>query len=83
MGWDRAGEVCTSMVELLLNSEAPVRKNDLSLQDYEINGCSDGTCGGQRYFSCVGNRALFVPANKCSPDSRLGCYEEPAAASPG
>ncbi|XP_011612622.2 ubiquitin carboxyl-terminal hydrolase CYLD isoform X2 [Takifugu rubripes] len=50
--------------------------------DYEINGCSDGTCAGQRYFSCKGNRALFVPANKCSPDSRLGCYEEPAPTSP-
>ncbi|KAM3621892.1 uncharacterized protein V6R79_017550 [Siganus canaliculatus] len=39
--------------------------------DYEVNGCSDGKYGGQRYFTCTGNRALFVPATKCSPDSRF------------
>lgn len=41
--------------------------------DYEVNGCSDGTCGGQRYFTCEGSRALFVPVTKCSPDSRFEC----------
>lgn len=56
---------------------------DLPLQDYDISGCSDGTYGEQRYFSCEGNRALFLPSSKCSPDSRLGCYDKPAAASPG
>lgn len=40
-------------------------------QDYDINGCSDGKYGGQRYFTCKGNRALFVPITKCSPDSRF------------
>ncbi|KAM4588049.1 ubiquitin carboxyl-terminal hydrolase CYLD [Odontesthes bonariensis] len=39
--------------------------------DYEVNGCSDGMYGGQRYFTCKGNRALFVPITKCSPDSRF------------
>ncbi|XP_042352637.1 ubiquitin carboxyl-terminal hydrolase CYLD [Plectropomus leopardus] len=41
--------------------------------DYEVNGCSDGKYGGQRYFTCKGNRALFVPITKCSPDSRFVC----------
>ncbi|KAM9362193.1 ubiquitin carboxyl-terminal hydrolase CYLD [Symphorus nematophorus] len=41
--------------------------------DYEVNGCSDGKYGGQRYFTCKGNRALFVPVTKCSPDSRFFC----------
>lgn len=41
--------------------------------DYEVNGCSDGAYGSQRYFTCVGNRALFVPVTKCSPDSRFVC----------
>nr|XP_046240624.1 ubiquitin carboxyl-terminal hydrolase CYLD [Scatophagus argus] len=40
--------------------------------DYEVNGCSDGKYGSQRYFTCKGNRALFVPMTKCSPDSRFG-----------
>ncbi|KAF7650365.1 hypothetical protein LDENG_00126840 [Lucifuga dentata] len=39
--------------------------------DYEVNGCSDGKYGAQRYFTCKGNRALFVPVAKCSPDSRF------------
>lgn len=41
--------------------------------DYEVNGCSDGTYGSQRYFTCKGGRALFVPITKCSPDSRFVC----------
>ncbi|XP_041810161.1 ubiquitin carboxyl-terminal hydrolase CYLD isoform X2 [Chelmon rostratus] len=41
--------------------------------DYEVNGCSDGKYGSQRYFTCKGNRALFVPITKCSPDSRFVC----------
>uniref|UniRef100_A0A3P8UA25 ubiquitinyl hydrolase 1 n=1 Tax=Amphiprion percula TaxID=161767 RepID=A0A3P8UA25_AMPPE len=41
--------------------------------DYEVNGCSDGTYGSQRYFTCKGSRALFVPITKCSPDSRFVC----------
>lgn len=40
-------------------------------QDYDVKGCSDGQYGGQRYFTCKGNRALFVPITKCSPDSRF------------
>ncbi|KAI3369521.1 hypothetical protein L3Q82_007731 [Scortum barcoo] len=39
--------------------------------DYEVYGCSDGKYGGQRYFTCKGGRALFVPVTKCSPDSRF------------
>ncbi|XP_029989627.1 ubiquitin carboxyl-terminal hydrolase CYLD [Sphaeramia orbicularis] len=41
--------------------------------DYDINGCSDGKYGGHRYFTCKGNKALFVPVSKCSPDSRFVC----------
>ncbi|XP_051271874.1 ubiquitin carboxyl-terminal hydrolase CYLD isoform X1 [Dicentrarchus labrax] len=41
--------------------------------DYEVNGCSDGKYRSQRYFTCKGNRALFVPVTKCSPDSRFVC----------
>ncbi|KAF3689501.1 Ubiquitin carboxyl-terminal hydrolase CYLD [Channa argus] len=39
--------------------------------DYELSGCSDGTYGNQRYFTCDGNMALFIPITKCSLDSRL------------
>lgn len=39
--------------------------------DYEVNGCTDGSYGSRRYFTCQGNRALFVPVSKCSPDSRF------------
>ncbi|XP_037643010.1 ubiquitin carboxyl-terminal hydrolase CYLD [Sebastes umbrosus] len=39
--------------------------------DYDVNGCSDGIYGGQRYFTCKGNRALFVPVTKCNADSRF------------
>nr|XP_020448935.1 ubiquitin carboxyl-terminal hydrolase CYLD-like [Monopterus albus] len=41
--------------------------------DYEVNGCSDGTYRNQRYFTCKGNMALFVPVTKCSPDRRFFC----------
>ncbi|XP_041834546.1 ubiquitin carboxyl-terminal hydrolase CYLD isoform X2 [Melanotaenia boesemani] len=41
--------------------------------DYEVNGCSDGIHKDQRYFTCKGNRALFIPITKCSPDSRFVC----------
>ncbi|XP_064822713.1 ubiquitin carboxyl-terminal hydrolase CYLD isoform X1 [Oncorhynchus masou masou] len=41
--------------------------------DYEVNNCSDGTYGGQRYFTCKGGRALFLPLTKCSPDGRFLC----------
>lgn len=41
--------------------------------DYEVNGCSDGKFGNQRYFTCKGNRGLFVPITKCSPDGRFSC----------
>ncbi|KAM4613345.1 ubiquitin carboxyl-terminal hydrolase CYLD isoform 1-T2 [Polymixia lowei] len=39
--------------------------------DFEVNGCSDGKYGGQRYFTCKGSRALFVPVTRCSPDGRF------------
>uniref|UniRef100_A0A3P8VS20 ubiquitinyl hydrolase 1 n=1 Tax=Cynoglossus semilaevis TaxID=244447 RepID=A0A3P8VS20_CYNSE len=39
--------------------------------DYDVNGCSDGKREGLRYFTCKGNRALFVPVTKCSPDGRF------------
>ncbi|XP_057703099.1 ubiquitin carboxyl-terminal hydrolase CYLD [Corythoichthys intestinalis] len=41
--------------------------------DFDVNGCSDGTYGGQRLFTCKKSRALFVPVTKCSPDSRFVC----------
>ncbi|XP_068171634.1 ubiquitin carboxyl-terminal hydrolase CYLD isoform X2 [Antennarius striatus] len=39
--------------------------------DFDVRNCSNGTYGGQRYFTCKGSRALFVPITKCSPDSRF------------
>lgn len=36
-----------------------------------MSGCTNGKYGSQRYFTCKGNRALFVPVTKCSPDSRF------------
>ncbi|KAL4630627.1 ubiquitin carboxyl-terminal hydrolase CYLD-like [Arapaima gigas] len=39
--------------------------------DYEVVGCTDGTFGSQRYFTCGGNRAVFVPLDSCRPDSRF------------
>ncbi|XP_014021957.2 ubiquitin carboxyl-terminal hydrolase CYLD isoform X2 [Salmo salar] len=41
--------------------------------DYEVNNCTDGTYGGQQYFTCKEGRALFVPLTKCSPDGRFLC----------
>ncbi|XP_077460078.1 ubiquitin carboxyl-terminal hydrolase CYLD [Stigmatopora argus] len=41
--------------------------------DFDVNGCSDGTHGGRRLFDCKKNRALFIPVNKCSRDSRFVC----------
>ncbi|XP_077430012.1 ubiquitin carboxyl-terminal hydrolase CYLD isoform X2 [Vanacampus margaritifer] len=41
--------------------------------DYDVNSCSDGTYGGQRFFTCKKSRALFVPVTKCNPDSRFVC----------
>ncbi|XP_026857697.2 ubiquitin carboxyl-terminal hydrolase CYLD [Electrophorus electricus] len=32
---------------------------------------SDGKFGTKRYFTCEGNRALFVPLEQCRPDSRF------------
>ncbi|KAK7907467.1 hypothetical protein WMY93_016079 [Mugilogobius chulae] len=40
--------------------------------DYDVKGCSDGTYGGKRFFTCNGNKALFIPKTKCHPDSRFG-----------
>ncbi|XP_036387759.1 ubiquitin carboxyl-terminal hydrolase CYLD [Megalops cyprinoides] len=39
--------------------------------DYEMSGCSDGKLGAQQYFTCKGNRALFVPLKTCRPDGRF------------
>ncbi|KPP72067.1 hypothetical protein Z043_108967, partial [Scleropages formosus] len=39
--------------------------------DYEVGGCTDGTFGSRRYFTCGGNRAVFVPLGSCRPDSRF------------
>ncbi|XP_028854767.1 ubiquitin carboxyl-terminal hydrolase CYLD [Denticeps clupeoides] len=39
--------------------------------DCETNGCTDGTIGTQRFFTCKGKRALFVPLGLCMPDSRF------------
>lgn len=56
--------------------------------DYDIKGCSDGTYGGKRFFTCSGNKALFIPKTMCRPDSRFytsavnvsSIPEEPAVA---
>ncbi|XP_033823243.1 ubiquitin carboxyl-terminal hydrolase CYLD [Periophthalmus magnuspinnatus] len=40
--------------------------------DYDVKGCSDGTYGGKRFFTCSGNKALFIPKKKCCPDRRFG-----------
>ncbi|KAJ8259975.1 hypothetical protein GJAV_G00175620, partial [Gymnothorax javanicus] len=76
-----------SMVELELESEGGVTvygvmrwmgvleaMNDIwaGLElDYEVSGCTDGTYGGQRYFTCEGNRAFFVSLGACRPDGRF------------
>ncbi|KTG43751.1 hypothetical protein cypCar_00021283 [Cyprinus carpio] len=39
--------------------------------DNEATTCSDGTFGTKRYFTCEGNKALFVPLTNCKPDSRF------------
>ncbi|XP_052425518.1 ubiquitin carboxyl-terminal hydrolase CYLD [Carassius gibelio] len=39
--------------------------------DNEVTTCSDGTFGTKRYFTCEGNKALFVPLTNCKPDSRF------------
>uniref|UniRef100_A0A672SXU1 ubiquitinyl hydrolase 1 n=1 Tax=Sinocyclocheilus grahami TaxID=75366 RepID=A0A672SXU1_SINGR len=39
--------------------------------DNEVTTCSDGTIGTKRYFTCEGNKALFVPLTNCKPDSRF------------
>ncbi|XP_067287245.1 ubiquitin carboxyl-terminal hydrolase CYLD [Pseudorasbora parva] len=49
------------------------KKNDwagLEL-DTEATTCSDGMFGTKRYFTCEGNKALFVPLTNCKPDSRF------------
>ncbi|XP_076850425.1 ubiquitin carboxyl-terminal hydrolase CYLD [Brachyhypopomus gauderio] len=42
----------------------------LELED-EMTTVSDGMFGTKRYFTCEGNRALFVPLEQCRPDSRF------------
>lgn len=44
--------------------------------DYDIKGCSDGTYGGKRFFTCSGNKALFIPLTKCRPDRRFSSCAE-------
>ncbi|XP_051529052.1 ubiquitin carboxyl-terminal hydrolase CYLD isoform X2 [Myxocyprinus asiaticus] len=39
--------------------------------DNEMTTCSDGMFGTKQYFTCQGNRALFVPLKNCKPDSRF------------
>ncbi|XP_016297915.1 ubiquitin carboxyl-terminal hydrolase CYLD-like isoform X2 [Sinocyclocheilus anshuiensis] len=39
--------------------------------DNAATTCSDGTIGTKRYFTCEGNKALFVPLTNCKPDSRF------------
>lgn len=39
--------------------------------DNEVGTCTDGTFHGQRYFTCHGNRAVFVPLEMCVPDGRF------------
>lgn len=39
--------------------------------DEEVGTCTDGTFNSQRYFTCKGNRALFVPLDLCVPDRRF------------
>jgi ubiquitin thioesterase CYLD len=37
----------------------------------ECAGCSDGTAGGIRYFSCGPRKSYFVPLHECRKDSRF------------
>ncbi|XP_030633060.1 ubiquitin carboxyl-terminal hydrolase CYLD [Chanos chanos] len=39
--------------------------------DNELTTNSDGKFGTKRYFTCKGNRALFVPLDRCKPDGRF------------
>uniref|UniRef100_A0A673H2B4 ubiquitinyl hydrolase 1 n=1 Tax=Sinocyclocheilus rhinocerous TaxID=307959 RepID=A0A673H2B4_9TELE len=39
--------------------------------DSEATTCLDGTFGTKRYFTCEGNKALYVPLTNCKPDSRF------------
>ncbi|XP_062402017.1 ubiquitin carboxyl-terminal hydrolase CYLD isoform X2 [Sardina pilchardus] len=39
--------------------------------DNDVGTCTDGTFHGQRYFTCRGNRAVFVPLEMCMPDGRF------------
>ncbi|MBN3304926.1 CYLD hydrolase, partial [Amia calva] len=39
--------------------------------DYEVKGCTDGKLGVHRYFTCNGNKAMFVVLKNCKPDSRF------------
>lgn len=39
--------------------------------DDEDGGYTDGTFGGERYFTCAPNRALFIPLHRCKLDSRF------------
>jgi len=48
-----------------------IKKSLNSFQDNEVTTCSDGTLGTIRYFTCEGNKALFVPLTNCKPDSRF------------
>ena len=40
-------------------------------QEEEVNGATDGTFLGARYFSCAPKKALFVPLYRCSKDKRF------------
>lgn len=60
------------MLIMLCFVHANDKKNlSKSFQDNEATSCSDGTFGTIRYFTCEGNKALFVPLINCKPDSRF------------
>ena len=41
------------------------------LQEDEQSACSDGTFGGQRYFTCPEGKGFFTLLKYCRQDSRF------------
>jgi len=40
-------------------------------KEEEQSACSDGTFGGERYFTCPGGRGFFTLLEHCRQDSRF------------
>lgn len=46
----------------------------ISLKEKEESYYSDGTCNGERYFTCPAGKGFFTLLSNCQPDSRLGMW---------